>query len=58
MKSIEALCEVFCDILPSYRIRQYDNAGEEGKSNVKVSKEVEALRTQEQYIINSYKDYL
>ena len=25
---------------------------------MKVSKEVEALRTQEQYILNSYKDYL
>ena len=58
LKSIEALCEVFCDILPSYRIRQYDDAGEESKSTVKVSKEVEALRTQEQYILNSYKDYL
>ena len=25
LKSIEALCEVFCDIIPSYRIREYSN---------------------------------
>ena len=56
LKSVEALKEVFCDILPSYRIRQYGDEGEESK--VKVSKEVEALRTQEQYILTSYKDFL
>ena len=57
LKSIDALSEVFCDIIPSYRIRQYDgNNNDDGK--VKISKEVEALRTQEQYILNSYKDFL
>ena len=29
-KAITALCEVFCDIIPSYRIRQYDEKGEKG----------------------------
>ena len=58
MKSVEALCEVFCDIIPSYRIREYKKAEEGSKEEVKVSKEVEALRTQEQFILNCYKDYL
>lgn len=48
---------MFCDIIPSYRIREYNKSEEEGKE-VKVSKEVEALRTQEQFILNCYKDYL
>ena len=52
IKAMKALCDVFCDILPGYRIREQktnvseDNAaggekkeGEQGKSQ-KVSKEV------------------
>jgi hypothetical protein len=42
LKAVNQLCTVFCDILPSYRIRQYKE-GEE----TKLSKEVESLRTQE-----------
>lgn len=58
MKAVEALCEVFCDILPSYRIREYSKKEEGEKDFVKVSKEVETLRTQEQFTLNCYKDYL
>lgn len=57
LKAVNHLCTVFCDILPSYRIRQYDdgskaeNDEEEAKEpdskKVKVSKEVEQLRGQE-----------
>ena len=28
LKAVEALKDVFCDILPSYRIRQYDDQDE------------------------------
>jgi len=44
------LCEVYCDILPSYRIRAQNltMAEEgEGKGNKKVSKEVSIIREQE-----------
>jgi len=60
LKSIKALCEVFCDILPSYRIREQktdineDNTKDEegnnkqgGKKSTKVSKEVKAMREHE-----------
>ena len=40
LKAVNQLSVVFCDILPSYRIRQYDEA-----EDTKVSKEVESLRT-------------
>jgi len=56
LKAMIALCDVFCDILPSYRIRQYDD--EKSKNEGKVSKDIEALRTQEQFILSSYKEYL
>jgi hypothetical protein len=48
IKALKALCEVFCDILPSYRIReQKNNVTEDDKEksggekhSQKVSKEV------------------
>jgi hypothetical protein len=41
LKAVNQLSVVFCDILPAYRIRQY----EEAKEKEKLSKEVEALRS-------------
>ena len=68
LKAMAALAEVFCDIIPSYKIRelgdrsQPNENGEESKAFnpkiVKVSKEVEALQQQEQYTLKCYKDYL
>ena len=54
LKSVTALCEVFCDIIPSYKVRElgdknsFSNTEEDGKKavktkTVKISKEVEAL---------------
>ncbi len=65
LKAVMALCEVFADIIPSYKIREQGggenddqpNNGEKGKS-IKTSKETEALQTQEQFILKCYKDYL
>ena len=59
LKSITALSDVFCDILPSYKIREYGR-GEEDKEakGAKISKEVEALRNQEQFTLNAYKEFL
>lgn len=57
LKAVTHLCTVFCDILPSYRIRQFKEDGE-GPEAKKVSKEVESLRNQEQFILSSYKEYL
>jgi nucleolar complex protein 3 len=68
IKALKALCDVFCDILPGYRIREQktnvseDAAGgsekkDEGKSQ-KVSKEVQNMREHEQFILSSYKEYL
>ena len=54
LKAVTALCEVFCDIIPSYRVRELsdkekdDQGGEKnGSKPIKISKEVEALQTQE-----------
>lgn len=68
IKSLKALCEVFCDILPSYRIREQktnfnengDKDGKEGKGNksVRVSKEVQHMREHEQFMLQCYRDYL
>lgn len=68
LKAVTHLCTVFCDILPSYRIRQYkdgskdeddeEEAKEPGAKKQKISKEVEQLRDQEQFILASYKEYL
>ena len=68
---MKALCEVFCDILPGYRIReQKTNVSEdaaagdkEGKKEgkgaaVRVSKEVMHMREHEQFMLQSYKEYL
>jgi len=52
LKAITALCEVFADIIPSYRIREQGEKddqttnGEKGK-NMKFSKETSALQAQE-----------
>ncbi len=61
MKALNALCDVFCDILPGYRIReQKTNVSEdkEESGSVKVSKEVQSMREYEQVILTSYKEYL
>ena len=60
LKATLALCDVFEDILPSYRIRQYtdEEQNKGGKKGVKISKDVEQLRAQEQSTLESYKDYL
>ena len=65
LKAITALCDVFIDIIPSYKIRELNETGEDdgtkvgpGGKPVKRSKETEALQTQEQFILSSYKDYL
>lgn len=74
LKAMTALCEVFVDILPSYKIRELgdksgvndkedqEGGGNDGKSDKKkkvvVSKEVEALQQQEQFTLKCYKDFL
>lgn len=58
LKAVAALCEVFCDIIPSYRIRQYNKEDLEKDKNGKISKDTEAIRQQEQFILECYKDYL
>jgi hypothetical protein len=48
-------------VLQSYRIRQNYEEGDsnkDGKKNVKISKEVEQLRNQEQTMLECYKEYL
>ena len=57
LKAVTMLATVFCDILPSYRIREFQE-GEEESKEAKVSKDVEQLRTQEQFILGCYKEYL
>jgi hypothetical protein len=42
LKAVTHLCTVFCDILPSYRIRHFKE--DEEKDAKKVSKDVENLR--------------
>jgi nucleolar complex protein 3 len=54
-KATNNLCDVFCDILPDYRIRQL---GDEEQKKEKLSKDVIALRQQEQTLLESYKEYL
>jgi hypothetical protein len=44
LKAVTHLCTVFCDILPSYRIRHFKEDDEKADTK-KVSKEVETLRT-------------
>ena len=50
LKAVTALCEVFCDIIPSYRVREQNEkesnkeSGQANGKSVKVSKEVEALQ--------------
>jgi len=70
LKAVTALCEVFTDIIPSYKVRELGDknkfSGENdeethknnSKKNVKVSKDVEALQMQEQFMLKCYKDYL
>lgn len=41
LKALGNLCEIFCDILPDYRIRQL---GDEEQKKEKLSKDVIALR--------------
>mmetsp|Transcript_3103 Transcript_3103/g.2098 ORF Transcript_3103/g.2098 Transcript_3103/m.2098 type:complete len:140 (+) Transcript_3103:203-622(+) len=59
IKAISCLCEVFCDIIPSYRIRELKDTTKDGEEDqVRVSKQVEQLRNQEQFVLSSYKEYL
>lgn len=55
LKATASLCDLFCDILPDYRIRQI---GEEEGKKEKVSKEIGELREQEQTLLQCYKEYL
>ena len=57
IKAVKALCAIFCDILPTYRIReQKEGANEEGEK--KVSKDVQSMRDYEQTMLSAYKEYL
>ena len=57
LKAVTALCDVFADIIPSYKVRELGdknqisdeatNKSAKSKKNVKISKEVEALQAQE-----------
>ena len=60
LKAVAALCDVFCDIIPSYRIRQYnkEDLEKEKDQHGKISKDTEAIRQQEQFILECYKKYL
>ena len=59
IKSLKSLCEVFSDILPGYRIRENKQDNEEGAQNdTKVSKDVQSMRDFENFILDSYKEYL
>lgn len=62
-KAIGALCKVYVDIIPSYRIREDqsmdkvdDKTGKE--KGMKLSKEVKQLRDYEKFLLDSYKEYL
>lgn len=44
LKATKSLCDIFCDILPDYRIRQME---EEEVKKDKVSKQVREVRSQE-----------
>lgn len=44
LKATHNLCDIFCDILPDYRIRQFS---EEEQKKEKVSKDVQELRQHE-----------
>ena len=68
LKAVTALCDVFVDIIPSYKVRELGEKSEtsmdenkapnNSKKNAKVSKDVEALQAQEQFMLKCYKDYL
>ena len=51
LKAVTALCDVFCDTIPSYRVREQgekdkeEQADKNGSKPVRVSKEIEALQT-------------
>ena len=52
VKAVEALCTVYKDIIPSYKIRE--NAEEEKEGGKLLSKEVKRVREYEHYILESY----
>lgn len=66
IRSLKALCDVFCDILPGYRIRETkpdeagadDNKEKGSQQNSKVSKDVQSMRDFEQFMLESYREYL
>ena len=52
LKAVSSLCEVFCEIIPSYRIREIqdvkkeeddDKKDEKSKKHLKLSRDVEEL---------------
>ena len=62
-KAVEALCNVFLEIIPAYRIREDlsnsavdDEAG--AKKGMKLSKEVKGVRDYESFLLESYQAYL
>ena len=65
IRSLKALCDTFSDILPGYRIRENKQEEEEDKEqksggfhNQKVSKDVQSMRDYEQFMLDSYREYL
>jgi hypothetical protein len=59
ISAMRNLCELFCDILPSYRIREQKvNVNEDADKAKKVSKDVQVLRERESTMLETYKEYL
>jgi len=63
-KAIEALCKVFLEIIPAYRLREdlnkNDSVDDEtgAKKGLKLSKEVKQVRDYEAYLLESYQKFL
>ena len=63
LKACDELCRVFCEILPSYRLREDSSTttvdDETGaKKGMQLSKEVKQLRDYESYLLEIYRKYL
>jgi nucleolar complex protein 3 len=58
IRSLKSLCDVFSDILPGYRIREskQEDGGEDKEA--KVSMDVQSMRDYEQFMLDSYREYL
>ena len=62
IKALKSLCDVFSDILPGYRIRENkqenEDSGQQHNTDTKVSRDVQSMRDFENFILDSYKEYL